>query len=396
MTVVDWVLLGAVAAFALAGWFRGFVAGLLGFVGFIGGGIVAAFAVPRILEVVAPTASWHAIALVLGVLVGAILGQVFASILGRKLRRGMTWRPARFADHVLGAALYVAALGIVVWIVAAVLVLVPFGPVSEQVQGSRVVAAIDTLVPDPVRTAFSRLQGVVASSALTGAMAGVAHLAGPEVAEPDPGVVDPAIVDARPSVVRVSGAAPDCGGAVSGSGFVVAPGRVMTNAHVVAGVSRPVVQVRLGAVGLSARVVYFDPRADIAVLAADGLESAPLRLRARPAQTGADAVVAGFPNGGPFSASPARVRAAVDLKAQDIYGSGSVTRSVYSLRADVQPGDSGGPLLAPDGRVLGMIFGADPQTSTGYALAASMLDGPIANASAHTDQVDSGSCHIQE
>ena len=396
MTVVDWVILGAVAVFALAGWMRGFVAGLLSFVGFIGGGVVAAWGVPRLLDIVAPTATWRPIGLIVGVLAGAVIGQIVASILGRRLRSHLTWRPARFVDHALGAALYVAALGIIVWLIASVLVLVPVGPVSDQVQRSRVVSAIDTLMPDPVRGAFARLQSVVASTTLTGAMAGVAHLSGPQVDAPDPAIVDGAVSVARPAVVRVSGSAPECDGIVSGSGFVIAPDRVMTNAHVVAGVARPVVQVRLGAVGVTARVVYFDPRADIAVLAADGLDAPALSLEPQQAASGADAVVAGFPNGGPFASSAARVRAQVTLHAQDIYGEGSATRSAYALRGSVQPGDSGGPLLTPDGRVLGMIFGADPQADTGYALTADMLDGPVAKAPSLTRRVDSGTCHIAE
>ena len=396
MNIVDWVLLGAVAVFALAGWLRRFVAGLLSFVGFIGGALLAAHFVPGFLDPVAKGAPWRVPALVLIVIVAAVLGQAIASPIGKRLRTLVKWSPVRFIDNIGGAALNVFALAIIAWILASILILVPYPAVAQQIQHSKVLSTLDSLVPDQVRTAFSRLQSVVSSSTLLSAMDGLSHLAGPEVAAPSGKGLDAAVTAARASVVRISGNAPDCGGSVSGTGFVVAPERVMTNAHVVAGVQAPFVEIHIGGQQFVADVVYFDSSQDVAILSVSGLPSTPLGIESQVASTDDSAVVAGFPNGGPFHAVPARIRAQLDLHAQDIYGQGDVTRSVYSLRANIKPGDSGGPLLTPQGLVLGMVFGADVQNDTGYALTTAALTGPIASAPGLSAHVASGSCHIKE
>lgn len=396
MNIVDWVLLAAVAVFALAGWMRGFVAGLLSFIGFIGGALLAAHFVPRLLDPVAKGAPWRVPALVLLVIIAAVLGQAIANPIGKRIRTLVKWSPVRFVDSLGGAALNVFALAIVGWIIASILILVPYPAVAQQVQQSKVLSTLDSLVPDQVRTAFSNLQSVVSSSTLLSAMSGVSHLAGPDVGAPSRAGIEAAVTAARASVVRVTGNAPDCGGSVSGSGFVIAPERVLTNAHVVAGVTSPQVEVHIGGLRSPATVVYFDAQQDIAVLSVPGLGSSALGVADGLASTGDDAVVAGFPNGGPFHAVPARIRTRVDLHAQDIYGDGDVQRSVYSLRANVQPGDSGGPLLTPEGLVLGMVFGADPQDDTGYALTNDAIRGPISGASSMSTPVATGSCHIKE
>lgn len=396
MNIVDWVLLAAVAVFALAGWMRGFVAGLLSFIGFIGGALLAAHFVPRLLDPVAKGATWRVPALVLLVIIAAILGQAIANPIGKRIRTLVKWSPVRVVDSIGGAALNVFALAIVGWIIASILILVPYPAVAQQVQQSRVLSTLDSLVPDQVRTAFSHLQSVVSSSTLLSAMDGLSHLAGPDVGEPSTAGTEATVTAARASVVRVTGNAPECGGSVSGSGFVVAPERVLTNAHVVAGVTSPQVEVHIGGQLSPATVVYFDARQDIAVLAVPGLGSSALGVAGDLAATGDDAVVAGFPNGGPFHAVPARIRTQVDLRAQDIYGNGDVQRSVYSLRATVRPGDSGGPLLTPAGLVLGMVFGADAKDQTGYALTNDAIRGPISGASGMTTPVPNGSCHIKE
>lgn len=396
MNIVDWVLLGAVAVFALAGWLRGFVAGLLSFVGFIGGALLAAHFVPQFLDPVAKDAPWRVLVLVLAVIVAAVLGQAIANPLGKRLRSLVKWTPVRMIDSIGGAALNVFALAIITWILASILILVPYAAVSSQIQKSKVLSTLDSFVPDPVRTVFSNLQSVVSSSTLLSAMDGLSHLAGPEVSAPNSAGTREAVTAARNSVVRVTGNAPGCGGSVSGSGFVVAPERVLTNAHVVAGVTDPVVEIHIGGEALKATVVSMDINQDIAVLAVPGLGSAPLGVATDLAKTGDEAVVAGFPNGGPFHAVPARIRAQLNLHAQDIYGSGDVERSVYSLRGSVKPGDSGGPLLTPDGLVLGMVFGADAQNDTGYALSNESISGAINSASGLTSAVDTGSCDIKE
>jgi S1-C subfamily serine protease len=195
---------------------------------------------------------------------------------------------------------------------------------------------------------------------------------------------------ASESVAQVVGRAAACGNILEGTAFVVAPERVMTNAHVVAGVQAPAIGLP-GEPPLEAQVVYFDPWIDVAVLAVPGLTRPPLEFRADPA-AGADAVVVGFPNGGPLTGEPARIRSQQVLLGRDIYGEDPVEREVLSLRGDVEPGNSGGPLLAEDGRVYGVIFAAsltDPDT--GYALSPAAV-APALSAAAASSPVDTGRC----
>jgi S1-C subfamily serine protease len=213
----------------------------------------------------------------------------------------------------------------------------------------------------------------------------------------------PAVRAARRSIVKVTGVAPSCARSVEGTGFVYAPQRVMTNAHVVAGVRAPTVDLGgSGATGsgngsgngsrLPARVVRYDPRRDVAVLYVPRLRRPPLRFTG-PAASGAAAVVAGFPDNGPFTAVAARIRAIQQARGPDIYQRAQVTREVYAVRAPVRPGNSGGPLLAPDGRVYGVVFAAaadDPDT--GYALTAAEVAADAAAGRGATEPVSSQGC----
>jgi S1-C subfamily serine protease len=256
--------------------------------------------------------------------------------------------------------------------------------------------ALDSIVPPQVRNAFGSLRDLVSSTAVPRVFSGFAQITGPDVAEPDAAVDSLPIAAARDSILRVSGSTPQCRASVTGSGFAFGPNRVLTNAHVVAGVPSPIVQVRLGDEGLPATVVYFDSQTDVAVLDVPGLDARPLQFSADPAQSGDSAVIAGFPEGGPFRAEPARVRTVVTARGDDIYGNAGVDREVYVVRGTVLPGNSGGPLLDLDGRVLGMVFGSDEQlASVGYALTAAQLEPAVQASADRTEAVDTGTCNLR-
>jgi S1-C subfamily serine protease len=396
VNVIDWILIASVIVFALAGWHRGFVAGLLSFIGFLGGGLIAAFVLPELLDRTIDVDWLRVVILGLGVLVFALLGQFGMSFLGERLRSTMTWQPVRVVDNVAGAALNVLALAVVVWIMASALAYLPIALVSEQVTQSRVLVALDSIVPTPARNAFGDLRDLVATTEVPRIFSGLAQVTGPDVEEPNPSSVTREVDAARESVVQVTGSTPECRANVSGSGFVVGPEIVATNAHVVAGVDQPRVRVRQADEGFAATVVYFDPEVDIAMLRVPGLASPPLRLATAPAQTGDAAVVAGFPLSGPYRADPARVRTEVTALGDDIYGDAGVERQVYALRGIVLPGNSGGPLLRPDGQVLGLVFGADEQAEqTGYALTAEEVRAALGSVSGSV-AVDTGTCRIRD
>lgn len=395
MTVVDWVLIGALVVFAIAGWFRGFVAGLLSFIGFLGGGLAAAFVLPGIVDGLIDAEWLQVAAVALGVLIVALIGQFAASMLGQRLRSGITWRPVRLVDNVAGAALNVFAFAAVVWIIASALAYLPVSVVSEQVTSSRVLVALDSLVPPQARNAFGSLRALVGQTDVPRVFSGLAQITGPDVDPPDPAAVTEAVDEARDSIVLVTGEAPECSSSVTGSGFVIEPGLVMTNAHVVAGIDSPAVRVRQGDELLRASVVYFDPQVDIALLSVPALDSAPLPLAVESARSGDSAVLAGFPESGPYRAEPARIRTLVRALGDDIYGQAGVEREVYVFRGVVLPGNSGGPLMTPDARVLGMVFGADEQAeNVGYALTVAALQRALAEP--RRGLADTGSCRLAE
>ena len=395
MNVVDLVLLGAILVFAWTGWRQGFVAGLASFAGFLGGGLLAALTLPRLVEVLNLPDFGGALLLATGILAAALIGQTLTSILGRRLRGAITWSPARAVDNLGGAALNVTALAVVLWVVASAVTVLPEQSLVRQVRGSAVILGIDRIVPDAARDFFVGLRDAVAESPLPRVFAGIGYDAGPQVSAPDRALLrDPAVRAAWPSLARISTVG--CGSGISGSGFVYAPDRILTNAHVVAGVDDPRVRIPGDAQSYVATVVAFDSDIDLAVLAVPGLPAAPLDFATKAAITGDPAVVAGFPGGGELVATPARIRAQIDARGEDIYGRAGVTREVYSFRGEVRPGNSGGPLLDPKGRVYGVVFAAGlDDAETGYAITAAQAQAIASAGEIATTPTETGPCRTR-
>ncbi len=396
MTLVDWVLIGAVIVFAWAGWRQGFVAGLLSFAGFLGGGLLAAFLLPDVISSRLSEGVMRALILIGAILISALLGQALTSILGRRLRDAITWKPARLLDNILGAALNVLALAVMTWILASAIAMLPRTEATSMIQQSKVVTTLDALVPDQVRDAFLQLRDAMGEGALPRVFSTLAEIVGPEVSAPDGSLVNaPAIQQSASSVARIVGIAPECSTSLSGSGFFVGQGFLLTNAHVVAGVTNPEVQV--GEQHWPASVVYFDPQLDVAALRIDAISVPPLALRTNPPESGSDAVAIGYPGGGDLQILPARVRALVDARGDDIYGKSGVQRQVITFKGNVIPGDSGGPLLASDGAVLGMVFGSGiGDATTGFAIASSELKPAIIEGSSAQAAVSTGTCVLRD
>ena len=395
MNIVDWVLIGVLIVFAWAGWRKGFVAGLLSFVGFIGGGLLAAFLLPDVIVEHTDSGFIRVAVLAIAIVVCAIFGQLVTSYVGRRLRGGLTWRPARLVDSLAGAALNVLAVAIVGWIVVSAVAYLPESTVTTSVRQSPVLIGLDKLVPDIARNTFTNLRDAVSATAVPRVFSGLAEFTGPDVETPDEQSAKAGgVQSARASVVQVSGDAKACLSEISGSGFVVAAGYVLTNAHVVAGVSEPRVQVAGQGEYLAAKVVAFDPKLDVAVLLVPKLLAAPLPLTDNLAASGDPVVALGFPGGGDFTATPARIRAVITARGDDIYGQAGVERELYAFRGQLRPGNSGGPLLRPNGEVVGMVFGAGVGDSkTGYAITAPQLATAIKAAVKRTDDVSTGPCN---
>jgi S1-C subfamily serine protease len=389
MNALDVILLIAIVSFAVSGYRQGFIVGMLSFAGFLGGGALAMYAFPRFVDSSQPGPGQSLLAIV-AVLVGALLGQLLASYVGTQIRGVVTARSAQAVDAAGGAVVSIVAVLLVAYILGLAIVQSPLTGIARQVRASSVLGVVSEVVPETASGLFSGFQNILDSSGFPRVFSGLQEPTLP-VEAPNPAILQsPAVIESRDSIVKVLGPAPSCGRQVEGTGFVYASQRVMTNAHVVAGVDDPTVVVANDE-RLPARVVAFDAGRDVAVLFVPDLDADPLGFAS--ASRGDEAIVAGYPEGGPFTAEAARVRGETQARGNDIYNSGTVVREIYSLFTTVRPGNSGGPLLAPDGSVYGVIFAAsvdDP--STGYALTAEEVE-PVASAAASASgEVDTGAC----
>jgi S1-C subfamily serine protease len=367
--LLDLIVVVLAAAFAVEGYRQGFVVGALGVIGFLSGAAAGAVISPGIAQALVRSPSQRALVALVVVFLVALAGQLLASLAGAALRSRLAWRPATVMDAAGGAAVSAMSVLLIAWFIGSAVAGAPFPVVTRQVDYSVVLRGVGRLMPGAAHDMFSDFGRMLAH----GPSGQVFGVLGGEVAwamrPPDPGVVDaPGLARDRRSIVMIEGSSATCP-AGEGSGFVFAPHHVLTNAHVVAATTGTVVTAGRHA-HYRARVVYFDPLRDIAVLYVPGLRARPLHF-AGSASPGSDAIVAGHPLGMPLAPAPARIGAKVAIGFPTIYGGGRVTRHVYSVRADIQPGNSGSPLLKPDGSVYGMVFVAfDHAESAGYALAA--------------------------
>jgi S1-C subfamily serine protease len=393
--LLDLILIVLAAAFAVAGYRQGFIIGILSFAGFIGGVAVGAIFAPRISRAVASSLPWQAFVAILVVFTAAVIGMVIASGLGVAVRSRLRGRPATFLDSIGGAGVNVVAILLVAWLIGTFVAYSPFPEISGQVNGSLVLRTVDKLVPHGARTlpGFPPLRSLLASGPYTQVFSALGAESALAVPAPDPAVLkSPGLRLARSSVVKITGIAPSCSRRIEGSGFVISPGHVLTNAHVVAGVTDgPEVSTRHGH-QYRASVVLYDPQRDIAVLDVPRLKAAPLAF-AGAASYGASAIVAGYPLNLPFTPVPARLDGAESAVGPNIYQNSQVKRQIYPIRALVRPGNSGGPLLTPDGRVYGMVFAAAVSLKdTGYALTSAEVASDVITGGRATTQVATQAC----
>jgi S1-C subfamily serine protease len=390
--IVDLVLIVVMIAYAISGFRQGLVVGLLSLGGFVAGAVLAIKVVPGLADGLAPGFQRSAI-IVVCVLLAAWIGQVLGALLGHSMRRQMSESPAQTVDQLLGAVAGLVAVALVLWFIAGALRATPFPPMARAISSSRVLSAIDRIVPSPLASLAEDLRSTVAGSAFPRVFSGV----GPEqiapIRSPDPAIASDEVVrQASGSIVKITGAAVACDRGQEGSGAVIAPQRVITNAHVVAGVKEPYVQVAGVGRQYPARVVSFDPRRDLAVLAVPALQAPPLPEGDNLAR-GDDAIVAGFPRNGPFKVNAARVRQVIQASGEDIYARPGVVREVYSLFADVQPGNSGGPLLDRNGALAGVVFAKSlDDNQTGYALTLDEAEPVIQAGTTASKTVSTGDC----
>ena len=391
--LLDLALVVIAVAFAVSGYRQGFIVGSLSFVGFVGGAVLGAELGPVISRAIVGGQTQQDVAAVVLLVVFAIIGQFLFSSVGAYVRQAMTSPSSTVLDSIGGAGVSVLSMLLIAWAIGSVLTASSFQGVVKQVDNSVVLGTMDRVMPSQAKTMFGEFRRLLATGPFPQVFSGIgaAHLFA--VSAPDPAVLNsPGYLAARSRVLKVDGTATTCDRTIEGTGFVYAPDHVMTNAHVVAGVNQgPTVTTAAGR-AYRAEVVFYDPQVDIAVLYVPGLNMSPLQFDTQ-AQPGDSAVVAGYPLDQGFTQRPARIGGTQNAIGPDIYQTGQVSRLIYQVRAKVEPGNSGGPLLSPSGTVDGVVFAAAVDDSnTGFALTASEVAADATHGATQTTAVSTGAC----
>ena len=385
------IVLFAVFA-AISGARQGIITALPAFAGVLIGAFVGIRVAPLLVSHLSSVATRVAFVVAIVILMVA-LGETLGVWVGRAIRLRITSPGLTGVDNALGAVLQGFVVFVVAWIVALPLTQFSGLPqVSSAIRGSTVLQTVNRLMPPSAQSLPKELRKLYDASGFPGVLEPFAQTPITNVSPPDPALAQSAVVQrVHQSVLKVRAQAPSCSRVLEGSGFVISPHRVMTNAHVVAGSDR--VALDIGGGLLDATVVLYDSDTDIAVLAVPDLNAAPLSFADSPATSGENGIVLGYPLDGPYTASSARVRAEINLSGPDIYDSKTVTRDVYTVRAQVKSGNSGGPLIDLNGKVLGVVFGAAVDNSeTGFVLTDKQVS-PQANlAPSLSQRVSTGRC----
>jgi len=388
---LDLILIAFAVFILVSGWRRGLFVSALSLVGLVFG----AWLGKTLIEIVngaSTTTSLTRTGLSAATLfIGIGIGSAIGGFIGRRLRNIFRWSPIRALDNFSGATLSLVAWSIVFWLLATTLLAAPVSSFTNTVSQSKVLNILEQYMPMSIRDGVESVRIYVSDSGLPEGIANV--LLAPSVEPPDVTSIDaPTVLAALDSVVKVEGTAQECSTRLSGSGFVVGPDLIMTNAHVVAGVDNPTLRVKGKGKAFEGVVVYFDPDRDIALIKTKDFPSVALRI-SEPLTRTDTAVVAGFPGGGSLTLIPARVRSVSVSNGTDIYGKNPVTREIYAISADIRQGDSGAPMFALDGTVAGLVFASSAtDADTGYALTAKEFMAGFEVASVATKAVDTGKC----
>ena len=389
MNVVDIVLVVAAVIAAVRGFRHGAMSQVAAFGGAAAGLLLGATFAPRVARwFVSEPGPLLSLSTLAALLAFVLVGQAVGVWIGEWLRRAVHGIGAGPLDRTAGVVVGMAGLLVTVWLLSAALVQGPSAAVAQQVQRSRIVAALDTTLPPPPDV-FARVGTYLDRHGFPQVFAGLGGgSVAPPVDPPSEGAVAAATAAGQPGTVQVQAAG--CGGISSGTGFVTAWGYVVTNAHVIAGGDSVVVIDREGE--HEATPIHMDPVLDLAVLAAPTASATPLPWTSTPADRGTEGATLGFPGGQrEMEVKAAAVRGRGEAVGRDIYGRGTALREILTLSSPVERGDSGGPFVTSDGSVAGVVFAsAASQPGTGYALTAERVRPDVEAAIARATEVDTG------
>jgi S1-C subfamily serine protease len=388
VNLLDVVILLLVGLSIVAGFRRGAALQVVTYTGLVLGLVAGALLGPSVARL--GDDPFLQAALALGTLLAlAALGDALGWAIGRHV-----WAAARRSrldpiDAGAGSVVAGAATLLVTWFLAFNLVQGPFPAVSEQIRTSAIVRGLDALLPRPP-TLVAQIRSFLDRFGFPEVFVGLPPAPAGPVDPPSAAEARQAFLAADQSTFRIVGAA--CGRIQEGSGFLVEGSHVVTNAHVIAGVTTPRVQSQEGEEFVGT-VVAFDPAHDIAVLRLDSSPAEELTLATETADRGSAGAVIGYPEGGDLTGVRAAVRRALSAVGRDIYSRNTVERDIYELQTRVVPGNSGGPFVTEDGTVAGVVFAASSSNQgIGYALTMEELRPVLDRARSRSGSVGTGSC----
>jgi S1-C subfamily serine protease len=387
MDWLDLIIIVLMISAVVRGLQLGLVRQLGSTIGFIGGLFIGAFIGDRLLNHFAHTAGSRAFFTVLLTLGFAMVLSTFGEYLGALLKYRMPKIINKF-DEGIGGIVGGITLLVSIWLAAALFISLPSATIQNQLHNSAIVSSLDESLP-PAPDIIARIGRLIVPDNFPQVFNGLEPSVNTATSLPSLGSLDGVIQKDEPSVVKVEGRG--CGGIVEGSGFVAGTSEIITNAHVVAGINAPYVLTGRGT--FPATVVWFDPNVDFAILRVNGLGEAPLSIVPNKISNGTSGAVLGYPGGGPFDAGPAAVLQDFTAVGKNIYDQGETTRDVYSIKATVVPGNSGGPLINKDGAVIGLVFAQSTTYSqVGYALTTPQFVQEYHHHSGATQAVKTGQC----
>jgi S1-C subfamily serine protease len=357
-------------------------------IGFIGGLFIGSW-LSSLLTPHLQTSGSQSLASLLIILAGGLIFMSVGEAIGLALKKGLLEnRILDLIDQSSGAAVAVITILLGCWLAASILIIGPSSRIQQDVKGSHIVGLLDSRLP-PATKILSSLNTLIDPNSFPQVFSGLEPSPDTSTSLPTLSSLNAAVQADQASVVKVEGTG--CGGIVEGSGFVVQSDEIVTNAHVIAGVAEPKV---LDANGLhSSRVIWFDPNMDVAVLQVKNLAGAPLKLRDTQENSGVPGAVLGYPGGGDFNVQPAAIMNRFMASGRNIYGQDITVREIYSIRSRVIPGNSGGPLVATDGSVLGIVFATSTTyNNVGYVLTGHQVARELATAEQSNTTYDTGSC----
>lgn len=389
MNIIDVLIIILIFFSLVRGSQVGAVRQLCSTAGFFIGLVLGALLDPHLASLTHTTASrsWLSLIITLGLALAGLGGGEYLGIILKS--RLSDHHKSEYVDRGLGSLVGMSTLLISVWLGAAILIALPFTGLQNDLRASALISFLNKNLPSAPKT-IADLSRVIDPNGFPKVFNGTEPA--PLNANrplPNIGSLTAAVNKDSVSVVKVEGSG--CGGIVAGSGFIIAPGYVATNAHVVAGVALPYVIDNNGQ--HVATAVWFDPNLDYAILRVNDLAGSALSVNSAIASSGTSAAVLGYPGGGSLNAKPAVVLDEFVANGSNIYGKGSTNRDVYEIKATVIPGNSGGPLINSKGQVIGLVFAESTSyNQVGYALTMQQPLNELHQAEQNPQSVSTGSC----